>query len=46
MKKKVTEFPFASFRRIRAEEVNAAHTAIKEQFGLEVPLRGRPAKES
>ncbi|MBO3462514.1 hypothetical protein G7B40_029520 [Aetokthonos hydrillicola Thurmond2011] len=34
--KKVSEFPFASLRRITPEEVEAAEIAIKEQFGFVV----------
>lgn len=45
MKKKVTEFPFASARRITAQEVVAAAEAVREQFGIEPPKRGRPAKD-
>ncbi|MDZ4876973.1 MAG: hypothetical protein CLLPBCKN_006408 [Chroococcidiopsis cubana SAG 39.79] len=45
MKKKVTEFPFASARRITPQEVAAAGEAVKEQFGIEPPKRGRPAKD-
>lgn len=45
MKKKVTEFPFESARRITAQEVAAAEEAVREQFGIEQPLRGRPPKD-
>lgn len=45
MKKKFTEFPFESARRITADEVAAARIAVKEQFDIEPPLRGRPAKD-
>lgn len=45
MKKKVTEFPFESARRITTEEVTAARIAVKEQFGIDSPLRGRPTKD-
>lgn len=45
MKKKATEFPFASARRITPQETAAAEEAIKEQFGIEPPKRGRPAKD-
>ena len=45
MKKKVTEFPFESARRITAIEVEAATIAVKEQFGIELPKRGRPPKD-
>lgn len=39
MKKKVTEFPFKSARRITPEEVSAARDAVKEQFNIELPER-------
>ena len=39
------EFPFESARRITADEVVAATQAVKAQFGIEPPLRGRPAKD-
>ncbi len=45
MKKKVTEFPFESARRITTEEVEAATKAVKEQFDIEPPKRGRPSKD-
>lgn len=45
MKKKVTEFPFESARRITAHESAAAVEAVREQFGIEPPKRGRPAKD-
>lgn len=45
MNPKVTEFPFKSARRITALEVTAAEEAVREQFGIEKPLRGRPPKE-
>jgi uncharacterized protein (DUF4415 family) len=45
MKKKTIEFPFTSARRITAQEVAAAEAAVKEQFGIEPPKRGRPAKD-
>lgn len=45
MKKKIPEFPFASARRITAQEVTAAEEAVREQFGIEPPKRGRPAKD-
>jgi len=37
MKKKITEFPFESARRITAVEVEAARKAVKEQFDLNSP---------
>ncbi|MDV2998199.1 MAG: hypothetical protein N4J56_007904 [Chroococcidiopsis sp. SAG 2025] len=45
MKKKITEFPFASARRITPQKVAAAEKAVKEQFDIEPPKRGRPAKD-
>ncbi len=45
MKKKVTEFPFESARRITPVEVEAATKAVKEQFDIESPKRGRPPKD-
>jgi len=45
MKKKVTEFPFESARRITVNEVAAAREAVKAQFDIEPPQRGRPAKD-
>lgn len=45
MKKKFTEFPFESARRITAHESAAATEAVREQFGIEPPKRGRPAKD-
>lgn len=45
MNEEVTEFPFESARRITAEEVAVAREAVREQFGIEPPLRGRPAKD-
>lgn len=45
MPEKVTKFPFASARRITSQEIAAAETAIGEQFGIEPPKRGRPAKD-
>ena len=45
MKKKVTEFPFASAKRITAEEVATAEEAVRKQFGIELPKRGRPTKD-
>lgn len=45
MKKKVTEFPFESARRITAEEVAAATEAVKAQFDIEPPKHGRPTKD-
>lgn len=45
MKKKVTEFPFASARRITPHESAAAQDAVREQFGIEPPKRGRPTKD-
>lgn len=45
MKKKVTEFPFESARRITADEVAAARIAVKEQFDIDLSKRGRPAKD-
>ena len=45
MKKKITEFPFESARRITAVEVEEAREAVKEQFGIELPKRGRPSKD-
>lgn len=44
MKKKVTEFPFESAHRITEDEVTEARSAVKEQFGLDVPRRGRPPR--
>lgn len=46
MRKKDTEFPFGSSRRITSQEVETARIAIKEQFGLDMPKRGRPTKKS
>lgn len=43
--KKITEFPFESARRITADEVAAARIAVKEQFDIDPPKRGRPAKD-
>lgn len=45
MKKKFIEFPFESARRITAQEVAAATEAVREQFSIEPPKRGRPAKD-
>lgn len=45
MNKKITEFPFASARRITPQEVAAAEEAVREQFGIEPAKRGRPAKD-
>ena len=45
MKKKVTEFPFKSARRITPEEVSAARDAVKEQFNIELPKRDRSSKD-
>jgi uncharacterized protein (DUF4415 family) len=45
MKKKITEFPFDSARRITVQQVAAAEEAVREQFGIESPKRGRPVKE-
>ena len=45
MKKKVTEFPFESARRITTQEVEAATKAVKEQFDIEPTKRGRPPKD-
>ena len=42
MKKKATEFPFESARRITEQEVLEAQAAVREQFGIETPKRGRP----
>lgn len=46
MKKKVTEFPFKSARRITPEEVSAAKKAIKEQFDIDLPEREPCSKDS
>jgi uncharacterized protein (DUF4415 family) len=43
MPKKV-EFPFEKARRITPEEVMAAETAIKEQFGISYSRREEPPK--
>ena len=43
MNNKLTEFPFESARRITAQEVAKATIAVKEQFNIEPPKRGRPA---
>ena len=45
MKKKITEFPFESARRITDSEVSTATEAVKVQFGIKLPKRGRPAKD-
>jgi uncharacterized protein (DUF4415 family) len=45
MNQEVTEFPFESARHITAEEVANAWEAVKKQFGIEPPLRGRSAKD-
>lgn len=45
MKKKITEFPFESARRITDTEVAAATETVKAQFGIEPPKRGRPVKD-
>jgi hypothetical protein len=44
MKKKPPEFPFASTRRMMAQEVAAAEEAVREQFGIEPSKRGQLAK--
>lgn len=45
MKKKVSEFPFESARQITAKEVAAATEAVKAQFEIEPPKRGRFTKD-
>lgn len=45
MKKKATEFPFESARRITTKEVAAARKAVKEQFGINLATHEEPAKD-